>query len=274
MNQIYQNTATGFDQAAQDYDTAEAGNVVLARMRAVHWCWFNQAFGPEARLLELGSGTGIEAARLAASGHRVALLDLSAKMLEVAAARVNAVSPTALLGQHNLPASNVSTLVPIYGEASFDGAYSSFGPLNCEADLEGVGRGLAQLVKPGGRLIFSVMPRFCLTELLWFGLHAELKNATRRLRGSVLARALPGEELLIKTFYYNPAEFMRRLGPDFRLIRLKALPLLWPTPYLAHLPLRFPRLFTILGKADDWLTERVPRLAPFGDHFLIEMERL
>jgi SAM-dependent methyltransferase len=274
MSTVYQNTATGFDRAAAAYDAEEAGNVVLARMRAEHWRWFECAFGPEARLLELGSGTGIEAARLAASGRRVALLDVSSKMLEVAASRVRETNPKALLGQHQLPASKVAELVEIYGQDSFDGAYSSFGPLNCEDDLESFGRGLAQLLKPGGRLVFSVMPPFCLTEILWFALHGEFKNATRRLRGPVLARALPGEELLVKTFYYKPSEFVRRLGPDFRLVRVKAFPLLWPPPYLAHLPKRFPRLFKALDKADNWLTNRFPALARFGDHFLIELERL
>ncbi|HEX2909160.1 MAG TPA: class I SAM-dependent methyltransferase [Chloroflexia bacterium] len=274
MSTMYQNTATGFDRAAATYDSEEAGNRVLSRMREEHWRWFSRAFKPEARLLELGCGTGIEAARLAATGRRIALLDVAPRMLEMAAGRVKAVNPETLLGQHLLPASQMGELLRIYGKASFDGAYSSFGPLNCEPDLEGVGRGLAQLLKPGGRLIFSVMPRFCLTEMSWFALHGEFHNAARRLRGPLMARALPGEELLVKTFYYNPREFIRRLGPDFKVIRIKALPLLWPPPYLAYLPGRFPRLFTVLGKTDNWLTERFPWLAPFGDHYLIELKKL
>jgi SAM-dependent methyltransferase len=270
----YQQTANGFDQAADRFDAEEVGNPVLARMRAEHWRWFEQAFPAPARLIELGSGTGHEAARLAATGRTIALLDVAPRMLSLAATRVQQANPSGLLDQQLLPASQVGELVTIYGSSSFDGAYSSFGPLNCEPDLAGVAAGLAQLVRPGGRLVFSVMPRWCLTEIAWFGLHGEWRNATRRWRGPVMARALPGQELLVKTFYYNPAEFTRPFKPYFRRVRVRALPLLWPPPYLAHLPQRWPGLFARLGRVDDWLSESFPRLATFGDHFLIELERV
>ncbi len=271
---IYEKTASGFDHAAADYDEEEAGNPVLERMRAEHWRWFGRAFPSGAKLIELGSGTGREAARLVAAGKRVALLDVAPSMLTLAAERVKEADTNGLLGHHLLPASQVGQLESIYGQASFDGAYSSFGPLNCEPNLAGVAEGLAQLVRPGGRLIFSVMPRWCLSEIAWFGLHGEFGNATRRLRGPVLARALPGQELLVKTFYYNPTEFTQQFRPYFRRVRVKAFPLLWPPPYLGHLPRRWPGLFAALGRADDWLTNGFPELAVFGDHFLIELERV
>lgn len=271
---VYKNTATGFDRASDNYDQAEAGNLVLARMRAEQWVWYGRAFAPDAQLIELGSGTGIEAAQLAQSGRKIALLDVASQMLDVASERVAATHPGALLGAHNLPAARVGELVAVYGQASFAGAYSSFGPLNCEPDLKAVAAGLAQLVRPGGKLIFSVMPRLTLFEIAWFGLHAEFGNATRRLRGPVMARALPGQAQLVKTFYYNPGQLRRQFAPHFRCVRVKAFPLLWPPPYLAHLPRRFPRLFVGLGRADDFLSNNFPALAIFGDHFLIELERL
>ena len=270
----YEMTAEGFDGATSGYDHEEAGNVVLERMRAEHWRWFERAFGSQARLIELGSGTGREAGRLAAVGHKIALLDVASRMLETAAERVEQTDPAGLLGQHNLPASRVGELTKLYGPASFDGAYSSFGPLNCEPNLTDVAEGLATLVRPGGRLVFSVMPPWCLSEMAWFGLHGEIKNATRRLGGPIMARALPGQARLVKTFYYKPGEFRRAFAPHFRQVRIKAFPLLWPPPYLGHLPRRWPGLFARLGRADNWLSDRLPSLAVFGDHFLIELERL
>lgn len=273
---VYNETARGFDKAANAYDDEENGNAVLEYMRSVSWQWFTEAFelNLETRLLELGSGTGLEAARLAEQGYKVALLDVSAKMLETAVHRVELANPNALLGQHCLPASQVQTLVDTYGKNSFDGAYSSFGPLNCEPALTAVAIGLAQLIKPGGKLVFSIMPKYCLTEILWFSLHGELKNATRRWRGPLLARALPNHELLVKTYYYTPGEVRRSFAPYFQMTRIKALPLLWPPPYLTQLTQRFPRFFAQLKKLDSRLTNALPMLAVFGDHFLIEFVRL
>ena len=45
--------------------------------------------------------------------------------------------------------------------APFDGAFSNFAALNCVTDLTPVGRGLAALVRPGGKVllvIFGVCP--------------------------------------------------------------------------------------------------------------------
>jgi SAM-dependent methyltransferase len=274
LEKIYERTAAGFDGVVSDYDAEEAGNVVLERMRAEHWRWFERAFPPAALLIELGSGTGLEAARLARSGRQVALLDVAGQMLETAGRRVESENPAALLGLHHLPASGVGGLVETYGPASFEGAYSSFGPLNCEPDLGAVAAGLSRLVKPGGKLVFSIMPPWCLSEIGWFALHFEFKSATRRLRKSTMARALPGQEQLVETFYYRPGQVRRAFQPYFRQTRLKAFPLLWPPPYLAHLPRRWPGLFARLGKADDWLTNYFSGLAGFGDHFLIELTRL
>ena len=269
----YGMTAAGFDRAAERYDAQEVGNRILERMRAEQWRWLERTFPPGSRLIELGSGTGVEAARLARCGRRVALVDVAESMLTAAAARVREANPSALLGQHLIPAARVGELLPVYGQGSFDGAYSSFGPLNCEPDLRSTARGLARLVKPGGLLVFSVMPKACLGEIAWFGLHGDLRNATRRMRGPIMARALAGDELLVKTFYYNPSELSRLFSPWFRRARTKAFPLLWPPPYLAHLPRRFPRVFAVLGWLDTWLSDSFPRLAVFGDHFLIELER-
>ena len=271
---VYNDTALGFDQAASDYDQEERGNAVLEYMRSVSWQWFLNAFQPGAHLLELGSGTGVEAARLAEQDYKLALLDVSTKMLDTAAARVHSASPDALLGQHALPASQLATLADVYGQHSFDGAYSSFGPLNCEPDLTAVAAGLAELIKPGGRLVFSIMPKYCITETLWFGIHGEFKNAFRRWRGPVMARALPGHETLVQTYYYNPGQVRRYFAPYFKTTRVKALPLLWPPPYLTHLTQRFPRLFGPLKKLDTHLTDWLPALARFGDHFIIELERV
>src|SRR5947199_186985 len=100
----YETTATGFDQAASRYDEEEEGNLVLERMRAENWRWFERAFPPKAHLIELGSGTGREAAQLAASGRQIALLDVSAEMLALAGEHVEEASTAGLLGRHLLPA--------------------------------------------------------------------------------------------------------------------------------------------------------------------------
>jgi SAM-dependent methyltransferase len=268
----YRATGEGFAEAARTYDEDEDGNILLAWMRERAARVMERAFPPGSALIELGCGTGIEAARLVAKGHRLVLTDVSAGMLERAVPKVSAVRDGGLLGAHRIPAARVGELVERYGRASFDGAYSSFGPLNCEPDPAPVARGLAELVRPGGRVVLSVINRVCPTEMAWFALRLDPGGATRRLRGPILARAVPGGSLSVMTYYYSPADYMRAFAPGFRVLGYRALPLLLPPPYLSHLMRRVPRLFNALGRADDLLSS-LPVLRSMGDHFLMELER-
>jgi len=263
----------GFDAAAERYDADELGNRVLAHMRARVFPQLCRAFAPGARLVELGSGTGTEAARLTLARHcRVALVDVSPQLLECAAAKVNAASPDGLLGAHVLRASSVGTLATIYGRASFDGAYSSFGPLNCEPRLAPVADGLAELVRPGGALMVSVINRWCPAEVGWFAAHGQWREASRRWDGPVQAAAYPGGPKDVTTWYYSRREIERAFSGGFRVEHVEALPLLWPPPYLDFLVARFEGLFQALEPLERWAA-RQPLLRELGDHVLLRLRR-
>ncbi len=262
----------GFDAAADRYDADEAGNRVLAHMRARAFQQLSATFAPGARLIELGSGTGTEAARLVDHGCRVALVDISPKLLERAATRVRAMRVEALLGAHLVPARSVGDLAAIYGRASFDGGYSSFGPLNCEPLLEPVAGGLANLVRPGGALVLSIVNRWCPAEVAWFAAHARWREAARRWGGPLLAAAYPGGPRDVRTWYYSRREIERAFSPAFHVEHAEALPLLWPPPYLDSIVARYPSFFRALEPVERWAASR-PLFRDLGDHVLMRLRR-
>jgi SAM-dependent methyltransferase len=263
----------GFDAAADRYDADEQGNRVLAHMRARAFQHLCRAFAPGSRLIELGSGTGTEAARMASErGCQVALVDDSPLMLEHAASKVSAARPGALLGTHRLCARCVGQLATIYGEASFDGAYSSFGPLNCEPRLAPVAEGLARLVRSGGTLTLSVINRWCPAEVVWFALHGRWRDMARRWGGAVQAAAYPGGPKDVTTWYYSGREVSRAFIDDFCVEHVEALPLLWPPPYLGFLVNRFERLFAALEPLEHRVAP-LPVLRALGDHVLLRLRR-
>jgi SAM-dependent methyltransferase len=268
----YRSTGRGFSEAAITYDQDEEGNPVLVWMRERAWEIMSKRFPPGSRLLELGSGTGIEAERLAAGGREVALVDVAEGMLERASAKVRSHGPAALLGAHLMPAARIESLVDIYGEGSFDGAYSSFGPLNCEPSLVPVAQGLARLVRPGGHVVLSIINRVYPFEIAWYALHGDLRRARRRLGGPVLAPALAGGESNVMTWYYTPADAIAAFAPWFDVASLRALALLVPPPYLPGPVRRAPGLFKAIGKLDDMLSP-LPVLRGLGDHFLVDFTR-
>jgi SAM-dependent methyltransferase len=264
---------SGFDAAAARFDADERGNPVLAHMRARVFRELSTAFSPGAKLLEIGSGTGTEASRLVRErGARVVLVDTSARLLERATAKVLAVREAGLLGSHVLRASEVGTLRGTYPRGSFDGAFSSFGPLNCEPSLEPVAAGLAELVRPGGALVLSIINRWCPAEVGWFAIHGEWEDALRRWRGPVQAAAYPGGPKDVRTWYYSRREIEHAFSAQFDVERVEALPLLLPPPYLDFLVARFPRFFEAAGAAEPWVAHR-RLLRDLGDHLLLRLRR-
>jgi SAM-dependent methyltransferase len=155
-------------------------------------------------------------------------------------------------------ATHLSRLTGDYGPARFDGAFSSFGPLNCEAHLAAVARTLGELVRPGGKVVISLLGRYCLWETAWYLLHGEPRQAFRRWNG--LAEATVREnwqDERIPVFYWSAAQVERAFDADFSLLHRTALPWVLPPQYLTGIFKRRKRLFRLLAAievrtADVW----------------------
>lgn len=266
----YRQVAAAFDRAAASYHADYAANPIMAWLQEDTFSHLARLFPPGSRLLEIGCGTGEMALRLASAGRTVVATDISEGM--IAQARAAAAGSPAGDGVTWLavPAGNLAAAVA----GPFDGAYSNFGALNCEPDLERVAEELHSLLKPGAPFLCSVMNRWCAWELAWGLVRLRPVEATRRLgRGWVSARmsAGPGEPpSSIPVRYFTPGEFARTFRPLFRPEAVLGCPVLLPPPYLAD---RFPGAPARLGR----LERRVrgwPLLRGLGDHFMLIMRRV
>jgi SAM-dependent methyltransferase len=118
---------------------------------AVVWPATEQLLGPCAgeRVLEVGCGTGLGARRLLAAGAEVVAFDLSARMIELARRRTPAAD------YRVLDASDEQALLAL-GTDAFDAAVATMALMDMEA-IDPLFRALAQLLRPGGRFVFTVM---------------------------------------------------------------------------------------------------------------------
>jgi ubiquinone/menaquinone biosynthesis C-methylase UbiE len=270
----YLETARAFDVVAGDYDAVYGpeGNAVMTWMRRESLALLRETFPPGSHLLEIGCGTGEEAVALAQAGRRVVATDISPQM----AARTQVKAQAAGAGDRVMalavPAGGLAALHP---PAPFDGAYASFGALNCEPQLDKAATALARLVKPGGRFVCSVMARWCPFEIAWFLLHGRPRAAFRRLRRGWQPAPVAGRdavEVSVSTRYLSVREVARTFGPDFTVERTLALPLLLPPPYLNAL-YRTHRAF--FDRVEPWerrLRGRWPGRF-WGDHVVVVLRR-
>lgn len=258
----------GFDHLARTYDAEMEANPSMRYMRQVSLATLRATFAPGQRVLEIGCGTGIEAVELAQRGVTVVATDLSAEMVLRARERVRRSALEDRITVHQVKASQLENLLPQYGAGAFEGAYSSFGPLNGEPDLLPVASALARLVRSGGHLVLSVMNRFYAFETVWYLLHGRMRQAARRWRGSAQASISLQAPLRVPTCYHSAASLRRAFSPGFRLTGCRALPLLLPPPYLHDMWDRWPRLWARLTPLEERLAPRWPWRG-WGDHLLM-----
>jgi len=167
-----------------------------------------------------------------------------------------------------LPAGDLAAL---RARGHFDGAYASFGALNCEPQLERLAAALSRLLKPGAAFVCSVMARWCPFEIAWFCLHGQPAIALRRLHSGWQPAAVAGPEgtqVTVSTRYLTIDNVKRAFEDGFRIEMTMALPLLLPPPYLDDLYRTRRCLFDHLEAWERRLRTRWP-FRRWGDHIAL-----
>jgi ubiquinone/menaquinone biosynthesis C-methylase UbiE len=260
-------TQRAFDSVAVDYDGPRGNNELIQRMRLTLWNTVRDAIPSTSgsRLLDLGCGTGIDAAEFARRGHHVVATDWSPLLVARTRARASDIGLASRVQAMHVGVHQLDQL-----DDRFDGIYSNFGPLNCAPDLPAVAVECERLLKPGGMLVFSVIGRICPWEIGYYALKGRIKRAAvRAARG---ATAVGMNRHTIWTYYYSPREFYRAFATYFSLESYRSLSLFMPPPYLVDFYRRHPEGCERLGRLDDRLGA-LPLLRDMGDHFLIVMRR-
>jgi SAM-dependent methyltransferase len=250
-----------FDAVAPHFDARfEPWLSVAAQRRAVR-AELLAAFPPGARLLEIGGGTGIDAAWLLARARRVHLTDASPAMVAEAARKLGPANV------ETLAAEQIGALAA-RGER-FDGAFSNFAALNCVTDLAPVAEALGGLIRPGGKALLVVFGCCSPGEMLVEGARGRFGNMFRRFaRGDVPAR-LGGKDFTVR--YHRGRALAEAMAPWFRPAGRKAIGLAVPPSAAEPWISRHPRLLGALEAIDRTLAGP---LAPLGDHILYRFERV
>lgn len=256
-----------FDAIAPIFDQCfSTWRSVAAQRRAVRRVLLRE-FPHHGHILELGGGTGEDAAFLASAGYRVFLTDPSPTMVALANDKLSPLGARAEVATgeefEEFAAHHIST----HGSL-FDGAFSNFAPLNCVLDLGPVARGLARLLKPGAPAMLVLFGTSCPGEMMTEVLQRRPDQALRRCKRGPLPARLAKQDFSI--VYHRPAALKRAFAPWFELEKRFGIGVAVPPsaaePWISHQP-------HLLGAMEifDRLFSRP--LALFGDHVLYQFRR-
>src|ERR1017187_9247592 len=242
--------AAAFDRVAARYDELWTTTAAGHDQRALVWRHVDSLFQPGESLLDIGCGTGADAAHFTARGIAVHATDCSPAMVQAARRRGEFTASV-------LRAEDAGAIGEI-----FDGAISNFGALNCVADLAQVARGFAGVVRPGGRIAICTIGRFCLWETLYYGARLQFGKAFRRVRGSAASA------MGIVVNYPTVSQLASAFAPEFTMRRWVGIGLLVPPSYV-RLPDPLGRLLGLLDRA----LAHLPLLRAMADHRLLILVR-
>ena len=258
-----------FDNVADQYDGHITGNRVNRLLRDRSLAELRRVFRSARYLLEIGCGSGMETLPLLAEGHEILCVDVSERMLAVVREKAKAAGLSEALRTVRLPAGRLAELGPMVAGGPFHGAYSTYGAMNCEEEIAAVPPALFRLLVPGAQFAAGVYNRWCLFELLGYGLTGRWSRAFGRVGSPV---RVGRSRFCVDVFAYSVGEFRALFDPWFQPERLEAVPALLPPSDLTAYAERFSRRWDVLTRVD----RSVGRWWPFrslGDHFLLTFTR-
>lgn len=249
------------------YDQKFGQGIISRYMRETSMSCLRKYYLPGQNILEIGCGTGEEAVKLAGTGIKIFATDISPEMIKITRDKVNAAGTGYTVQTRVLSADNIGELKP----SKFDGIYSSFGVLNCVPDVHSFAETLAKIIVPGGYYISSVMNKYCLSEVLYYGLKGDLRKSFRRWHKGPLEVKLNTQSGGMECYYYTPAEYVSYFKKYFSVKEIFALPF-FLLPYMENNTNKYDGLFDTMLKIEKLVYKKYP-FNVLGDHFMVVMQR-
>ena len=256
-----------FSEVAPDYQRQVVSSSSNRHMRNIVHRVLVEIVQPGMKVLDLGAGTGEDAIWLAQHGAEVLAIDVAPGMVQVATRRVAEFGLDDRVRVRCLAIQNLRDLLP--GEAGvFDIVLADFGVLNLAGRPETWAPVISRFLKPKGKLVASMINRWCLSEILAGLAGGKLHYAFRRIRGEPIR---VGSHYLPVSLF-TPGTFAKRLKAYFVQLDITGLCVTAMPPDLERVSNKVPKIENIARRLDQF-AGRFWFLRNLGDHYLITFEK-
>jgi len=260
---IYGDLEAAFDSVAEHYDHHIFDNPINTWLRNVSIGEMAQLFKPDQTVLEVGCGTGTETLSLARRGVRIIAVDISSKMLEVLSKKARASGVSDRIETLHCRPTELRKEISKLGYDRIDGAYSTYGAVNTEPNLNSMILNLHSIRKSGAPLLRGVLNKFCLYEIFGYLLRLNPDMAFARLKNPV---PVGKSRFCVASNAFSVSSLKKMVLPYFTLENVLGVSVFLPPSNLTrYLP--SDSLFRLLKKIDLNLGSGFP-LNRLGDHYL------
>jgi ubiquinone/menaquinone biosynthesis C-methylase UbiE len=258
----YSTVNKAFSKQSYRYDEEDRKNPILTAWRKQVHTHLDRFLKPGSYILELNAGTGIDAVHFAKQGHRIHAIDIADGMIEQLQKKAHEFPAHLTCQQLSFEELNKLFIQPV------DCIFSNFGGLNCTQNLAKVSRYIPSILKPGGYIIWVIMPPISFWEWLWV-FKGHIRKAFRRLNKNGATAHLEGE--YFTTYYHSLGEIKKALGGNFKFIASEGLGALSPPPSKTEFVAKHPWLYNVLMKLDNLMRSNFP-FNRWADHIIVTFQ--
>lgn len=259
-----------FDHLAPDYDESFTDRPPAQWLRQQVRLRVARLLPSEARILDIGCGTGDDALWFASQGHTVVATDVSDGMLEQTRLKCDQASDE-IRARISIARFDAAKALDFEapGNDQFDLILSNFGALNCVADLQTIFAWIDKHISPKGIVALTLMGRFCAWETAGFTLRGDFRRASRRWRGKSTYE-IGG---VSQPVWYHSPSTIRRMAAEFFIEKaVYGIGVIVPSTEFFPVCEKRPRLLKALTQIEDlfggwWPFNRM------GDHYLIVLSK-
>jgi SAM-dependent methyltransferase len=262
--------AVPFDHIASPYNKAFASSAIGQLQRKSVWDYVEKVM-PDLKgfeMLELNCGQNEEAELFGDKGYNIIATDIGIETDNVTSKKNEQFSMHSRISSHYLDLDHLDDIV---FDKKFDLVFSNFGGVNGmnPQTLKTLLKKLPGILKPGGRFIGIVMPKFCVWETVFFLMRFEFGKAFRRLRA---ARQKPAAEISsADTWYYHPSEIKKWSQERFKVMAVNPIGLALPASYLETFVTFRKKMLMRLNRVEKKLSS-VSALSGLADHFIVDLK--
>ncbi|MDB5023654.1 MAG: class SAM-dependent methyltransferase [Mucilaginibacter sp.] len=261
------NAAGAFTGQSGIFDDLYSANTIIGYKRQRVRTHVLKYLSAGSTILELNSGTGVDAVFFAGQGHKVHATDISPGMQEQLMRKVRKHQLGEIVSNELCSYTNLDHLK---NKGPYDLIFSNFAGLNCTNELDKVLASLPALLNPNGIVTLVILPKFCLWETLLL-FKGRFQTAFRRFFSSK-GRTAHIEGHYFKCWYYNPSYITRRLKGSFDVLSIEGLCTLVPPSYIEGFAEKRPSAYNFLKQAEDQLKTRWPWRV-MGDYYMISLRK-
>lgn len=257
--------SNAFDSIASSYDSLFTVTEIgyLQRLQVYKYLEYFLKGSQVQNILDIGCGTGADAAWFANQGKNVYAIDQSKEMIQTCLSKYG--------NQQNIKFIHADMLqmTEVLENKRFDLIFSNFGAVNCIDPhlIKKFSDSLLSFLNAGGNILLIVMTDFCAWESVYYFIKGNFsKWSGRKKMQSVSLQS--GH--VIDTWFYNPQSLLHLMGHSFHKVSYYPIGLFVPPSYFEKNKYVM-RLLPFLSKLDSMLFS-IKRAAFYSDHFLIHLQ--